>query len=448
MRKKRAKIILGILALLIVIVAFYAYHIFKSVAGSEEISGTQGSIPDGLKEIPLVDSGIADWPNWRGPNFNGKSNLTGIKTDWSKGLSKLWEVDYLCQGQSTASWSTPVIQGNRLVVPGRDEENDWVFCLNSNTGELIWKGFYKADAGTAHGPGARATPCIDNNKIYSYGRSGDLVCWQLFDGKTIWHKNVKEIGGEEPDWGLSSTPLIVEDKVIVQGGGKALVVAYNKSNGDVIWKSLEGPSGYAAAVVTTIDSIPMLLIYHGTGLSSLNPKDGKEMWVAPWKTDYFVNASTPAIENDIVFHTSEYGMGGEALKISKDKYEVLWKNNNFLAQHSDPIIIDGYIYGYSGNSSNMKGDFKCLELATGKEMWKTKELGMGTCTFVDGHIICFDIKGNLYLIKPEPTKLNNLATIPAAMPDVKNASWTAPVVANGKLYIRHMQKLICYNLMP
>jgi outer membrane protein assembly factor BamB len=448
MKKKTVRIILGITTILLIAVSFFAYQIYQGVRGSETLTGSQSKIPDVIKEVPLITKGNADWPNWRGPHFDGKSDLKGIKTDWSKGLSKLWAVDYLCQGESTASWAAPVVQGNRLIVPGRDEQNDLVFCINSETGDLIWKGSYKAEAGTSHGPGSRATPAIDDDKVYTYGRNGDLVCWQLFDGKMLWHKNVKDIGGVEPDWGLSSTPLILNDKVIVQGGGKALVVAYNKVNGDVIWKSLEGASGYSAAVSIDVDSVKMLLIYHGTALSCLNPINGKEIWSEPWTTEYGVNATTPVFEKNIVFHTSGYEKGGRALKISKDKCQVLWKNEGFAAQHSDPIIINGYIYGYSGESSNMKGYFKCLELTSGKEMWTSKELGMGTSIYVDNYIICLDIKGNLHLIKPETKGLMTVTAMNKAMPDVIHPAWTSPIIANGKLYLRYMQRLICYDLMP
>jgi len=97
----------------------------------------------------------ADWPNWRGVNFDGKSSTTGIHADWSMGLKKLWIVNYLCQDQATASWSAPVIQGNRLVVTGRDEKKDLIFCINADNGELIWMGSYEAEAGGSHGPGPR-----------------------------------------------------------------------------------------------------------------------------------------------------------------------------------------------------------------------------------------------------------------------------------------------------
>jgi len=426
--------------------AYLGYKVYKSIMGSEQLTGTQEKIPAPITPTPPITTAIADWTNWRGKNFEGKSATTGIQTDWSKGLKKLWNINYLCQDLATASWASAVIQGNRIVVPGRDNLNDLVFCINADTGELIWKGSYKAISGFSHGPGSRATPFINENRVYTFGRSGDLVCWQLEDGKLLWRKNVKDAGGSEPQWGYSTTPLVFENKVIVQGGGKALIIAYDKTTGDLLWKSMEGEAGYAAAITMNMENEVNLLIYHGTGISCLNPSDGKPLWTAPWATEYNVNATTPIVSNDIVYHTSGYKMGCEALKVTQSGYTVLWKSNVMEAQHSDPILIDGYIYGYSGESSRNNGQFKCIELLTGKEMWSTSEIGQGTTTFVDGHLICLDIKGNLFLLKPDPSGFKKVGEINAAIEGVKNPAWTVPVVANGKLYLRYMQQLVCYKL--
>jgi len=444
--KRSVKITLIIIAIILVAGAYLGYQIYQMVLGSEPLTGKQENIPSPMAPTPPITTGTSDWTNWRGSNFEGKSATTGIQTDWSKGLQKIWNVNYLCQDNGTASWAAAVVQGNRLIIPGRDEKNDLVFCINADTGELIWKGAYEADAGTSHGPGSRATPFINENRVYTFGRSGDLVCWQLEDGKFLWRKNVKDEGGAEPTWGFSTTPLVLDDKVIVQGGGKAQVIAYNKTTGDLIWKSMEGDAGYAAAINMNIENEVKLLIYHGTGLSCLNPTNGKPLWTAPWPTEYSVNATTPIVSNDIIFHTSGYKMGCEALKVTQSGYTVLWKSNVMEAQHSDPILIDGYIYGYSGESSRNNGQFKCIELLTGKEMWSTNEIGQGTTTFVDGHLICQDIKGNLFLIKPNPSAFAKIGEIKSAIEDVKNPAWTVPVVANGKLYLRYMQQLVCYEL--
>lgn len=308
-------------------------------------------------------------------------------------------------------------------------------------------GSYEAEAANSHGPGSRATPFINDDRVYTFGRSGDLVCWQLLDGKMLWRKNLKEEGGVEPTWGFSTTPLVLDDKVIVQGGGAALVIAYDKLTGKMLWKSMEGDAGYAAVITMNIDHEVKLLIYQGKGLSCLDPSDGKHLWTAPWATEYGVNATTPIVSHDIIFHTSGYKMGGEALQVTKNGYTVLWKNNFMEAQHSDPVLIDGYLYGYSGESSRNNGQFRCIQLSTGNEMWSTNAIGQGTTTFVDGHLICQDIKGNLFLVKPNPSGFVKLGEIRSAIRDVKNPAWTVPVVANGKLYLRYLQQLVCYQLL-
>ena len=445
--KKSLKIILIIGSIILIAGLFFGYMIYKITQGSEEIAGVRQKIPSVLGDTSSVLMGSADWPNWRGEQFDGKSSFTGIKTDWSDGLTKLWQIDYLCQGSSSATWSSPVVKGNRLIVLGRDEANDVVFCLNAETNDLIWKGSYEATAVSSHGEGSRATPYIDSSFVYTFGRSGDLVCWDLKDGRLIWRENVKDFGGQEPDWGFASAPLVFDNKVIVQGGGNALVMAFDKYTGKQVWKSVPGEAGYAAIVPVTIDNETELLVYHGKGLSLVDSDDGKEYWRAPWETKYCVNASTPVVFQNVVFNTSGYKMGGQALQFSRDGYKILWKSEVIGAQHSDPILIDGYLYSYSGESTRKNGLFKCVDLLTGKEMWSTNEISQGTATYVDGHLICMDISGNIYLVKPNPKSFTLVGTLSNALDNVKSAAWTVPVVANGKLYLRHLQHLVCYSLI-
>jgi outer membrane protein assembly factor BamB len=260
-----------------------------------------------------------------------------------------------------------------------------------------------------------------------------------------WRNNVTDFGGEEPSHGHSSSPLVYEDKVIVQGGGDALILAFNKYSGELIWKSYEGLAGYASSILIDMNDRTYLLVYHGLGLSCIDPEDGQELWRVPW--EFEMNASTPAVKDNIIFITS-FTMGCQAIEAAGDSYNILWKNDAIAAHHSDPIIIDGYVYGYSGFSGRNKGDFKCLDLKTGKEMWSTREIGQGTTTYVDGRLICMDVSGNLFLIQPDPEAFLMVGKIEHALDDVKYQSWTVPVVANGKLYLRYLQTLVCYNLMP
>jgi outer membrane protein assembly factor BamB len=447
-KKKWLLISLGIVGVILIMLVFVGYNIYQSTFGSEELSGMQTMIPKPINDLPELIKGDNDWRNWRGPTLDGKSAITGIKKDWTRGMQKVWQVDYLCQGKQTATWSTPVIQGNRLIVPGRDEQNDLLFCLNSENGDLLWTGSYPAETGKGHGPGARATPFIDDDRIYTLGRGGDLVCWQLYDGKQIWKQNVQIAGGVEPGWGYSTSPIVYKNTVIVQGGGTAMVVAYDKIFGKTVWKSMQGPAGYAALTLMTGTNDTSLIVFQGKGLSSLNPDTGEELWSTPWETSYDVNATTPAISGMNLFMTSGYGRGSQTLRITESGFDILWEQDAFASHHSDPVIIDGYIYGYTGQSNQNKGDFVCLNLESGKEMWRTGEIGWGTTVFIDGHLLCMDIKGNLYLVKPDPASFIKVTEFKNALErKVKHPAWTVPVVANGNLYLRYLQQLTCYDLM-
>ena len=381
-----------------------------------------------------------------GRGGDGKSLVTGIRKDWSGGLRKLWDVDYLCQGAQSVTWSAPAVQGNRLVVPGRDEKHDLVFCLDPNDGTLLWLGAYEAEAGMSHGPGARATPYIDDDRVYTFGRGGDLVCWDLNDGRLVWRQNVGKSGGKTPNWGHSSSPLVHNGKVFVQGGGNALAVAYDKMTGQLLWRSLKGEAGYAApALIRNGDEVG-LLVFHGTGLACLDAADGSIFWSVPWETEYLVNATTPIVSGSTVFITSGYGTGCQALEVGSAGAEILWRNKVIASHHSDPIVIDGYLYGYSGLSNQNRGDFKCVKLDSGEEQWNTREAGWGTTVYVDGCLLCMDIKGNLSLLEPNPEGFKEITGLRGALGKVRHTAWTIPVIANDKLYLRYMQRLVCYNL--
>jgi outer membrane protein assembly factor BamB len=341
-----------------------------------------------------------------------------------------------------------VVRGNRLIVPGRDEEHDLVFCLDPADGTLTWKSALKVEAGPWHGTGARATPYIDGDRVYTFGRSGDLVAWKLLDGARLWHRNVGDEGGNSPKWGNSSSPLVIGRLVVVQGGGAARTIAFDKMTGQVAWKAGTGPAGYAAIAATRIGDVDTVLTFHATGLVCVDLATGRELWDAPWKTPRGITATTPVVERDTVFISTDYGRGGKLLRMEQSKATPLWENREIASHHSDPFFVGGHIYGFSGSSAQNRGYFKCLEAATGRLKWSTGEMGWGTCVAVDGHLLCCDIEGNLFLMRPDPERFIKVTELRGALGEVNSPSWTIPVIANGRLYLRYKQRLVCYSVVP
>ncbi len=450
MFKKIMKILFVIVVIFVLVLAGLALWHLDTISiftSNQDTHGTVETTPE-VKTIdfPPITMGQTDWICWRGPEGDGYSSMTGIINDWSTGLEKMWEIGFLCQGEASADWSAPVVQGNRLIVCGREDSSDVVYCLNPQNGSLIWKKSYPTEAGSSYGTGFRATPWIDKDRVYTFGRSGDVICWNLLDGDMQWHQNVTDEGGEEPTWGYSTSPLVTEELIVVNGGGSARTIAYDKISGNLKWKIGTGPAGYAALTSLMLEGTQVILSFHGKGLAAISSQDGKELWNTVWETDYDVNATTPIIIGDQVFITSGYGTGCQLLKVSKSEAKVLWKNTALASHHSDPILIDGHIYGYSGESVQNRGSFKCIELKTGNEKWSTNEMGWGTCTFVDGYILCCDIKGNLFLMQPDPNNFVLKTKMSRVLGKIKGAFWTRPVLANDKLYLRFKQKLACFNI--
>jgi len=439
---------IGAAVVAVLIVGALFWSSLGILLGTEGLTGITESVPKPVSyALEPVRKGESDWVSWHGADGDRRSGTEGITRNWSEGLKKLWEVDYLCQDDSSASWASPVVQGNRLIVTGRSEGHDLVFCLNPSNGDLLWQTSYRADADADHGAGPRATPAIEEDRVYTFGRSGDLVAWSLLDGRELWQANVADEGGEAPTWGYASSPLLLGELIVVQGGGGAGTIAYDKLSGKAEWKSSQNMAGYAALSWAEVGGKPMIFAFHGKGLAALDAENGNEFWNLPWETPYDVNATTPIVIGDRIFISSGYGTGGMLLRVDRLAAEILWRNKAIASQHSDPYAIDGFLYGYSGDSSQNKGAFKCVSLADGTERWATNEMGWGTCIFVDAHLLCCDIKGNIFLTHPDPDRFVRVTGMHNALGDVKGPVWTRPVVANGLLYLRFKQRLVCYDLM-
>jgi len=388
----------------------------------------------------------ADWPCWRGPNSDGKNPMKGIRKDWTGGLKMVWEVTDLCQGKDSETWGAPSVKDGKLVVPGRQDDNDVIFCYEASTGgKPLWKFSYPATGkGGGYGLGMRATPTIDGDKIYTLGSLGHLSCINLADGKQVWQKNLmSDFKGAKPSWNYSGSPFVTGGLVIVQAGGATGTVALKKETGEMAWTSNTGAAGYATALLAKIGGQDQLLIFSGPGINGLDPKTGKILWKSEWKTAHDVNATTPVVDGDTVFITSGYGTGCQALQIANGAAKELWKSKVIASHHSDPVLIDGYLYGYSGQSNG--GDaLKCVELKTGKEAWSAgKEAGWGMLLLVDGLLLCLNNNGTLLLVEPTPTAFKKVAEFNAIK---GNPVWTVPVVAAEKVFVRHKEHLICYDL--
>ncbi|HEY4490394.1 MAG TPA: PQQ-binding-like beta-propeller repeat protein, partial [Acidobacteriota bacterium] len=237
----------------------------------------------------------AEWPQYRGLNRDGISAETGIVKAWpAEGPKILWKAPV------GDGYSGMAVVNSRLYTMDAKDGNEYTVCVDATTGKEIWRTRLDAVFTNDQGNGPRATPTVDGDALYSFGAQGMLAALATKDGKKIWEQDLKKtVAAKIPIWGVSSSPLIEGDLLILPVGGEAnAVVAFNKKTGAIVWKTESDEPGYSSPIAADINGVRQIVIFSGTMLLSVSPADGKVFWKYPWKTDWFVNAATPIILPD------------------------------------------------------------------------------------------------------------------------------------------------------
>ena len=398
-----------------------------------------------------------DWTQFRGPNHDGISTEK-IQKSWpANGPHTVWKVPM------NAGFSSLTLGGGKVYslvareIDGADQEVCAAF--DAATGREAWAmplGIAKysggGDSGTADnkgGDGPRSTPSFDGGKVYA--TSGRLVldCFNAADGKKLWsHDLVKEYGGRNIGWENAASPLIDGDLVFMAGGGQGqALLAFDKKDGHLVWKGQDDKMTHSTPVAATILGERQIIFFTQKGLVSVAPKTGNVVWRYPFK--YAVStAMSPIVSGDIVYCSAGYNVGSGACRISKSGSEFtateLWMTpGNSLANHwSTPVCKDGYLYGLFGFKDYGHCPLKCVEIATGKEVWSKEGFGPGGCTLVDGHVLVLSDKGELVLVKAEPTAYSEVARTKA----ITGKCWSSPCVSNGRIYARSTREGICVDV--
>jgi outer membrane protein assembly factor BamB len=327
---------------------------------------------------------------------------------------------------------------------------EYVLALNEADGKEVWAfevGPVRAGGGGY--PGPRCTPTIEGNRLFALGLNGDLVCLSNA-GKIVWRKDLrKEFGGNVGGWGYSESPLIDAEKLIVApGGGKATIVALNKTNGNAIWRCAVPQADhahYSSAIVAEIDGVRQYVHFLSGGVVGVEAKTGKFLWRYDAPHNGTANCSTPLYQDGHVFAASSYGTGGGLVKIAKSgaKFtaEEVYFTKSMKNHHGGMVLVDGYLYG-----SN-EGLLTCLDWKSGKVMWEERRPGKGSIGYADGRLYYRNEggKGVVHLVEANPTKFVSHGQFEPAYRSRAN-SWPHPVIANGKLYLRDQDVLMCYDV--
>ncbi len=406
-----------------------------------------------LGSVPVSVAGAADWPQWRGPGRNGVSQETGLLKEWPKeGPKLLWQLKDIGDG-----YSTPAVAGTRIyVLSNRGLDNEFVQALSVQDGKQVWStrigNVGNPDQQPSY-PTARSTPTVDGELLYALGSDGDLACLETATGRARWQKSLrKDFGGQPGQWAYAESPLIDGDLLVVTpGGSEATLVALNKRTGAVIWKSAVpggDPAGYSSAIVVEAGGRKQYVQFLGKGVVGVDAKTGQFLWRYDQTSKGPANMPTPVANDGYVYSAAgRVGGGLVRLKAAKEGIvaEPVYLERSLPNSIGGSVLVGDYLYG-----TNAQG-LVCAEFAAGKVRWQAQAIGAGSVFYADGRLYIHGESGDVALVEatPEAYRDKGRFTPPDQPKHVRaggEKAWPYPVVANGRLYIRDLGTLWCYDV--
>ncbi len=379
-----------------------------------------------------------DWPNWRGPNHDNISPERGLKTRWDTPLPMLWE-----RTLGSAFSGFACVDG-RVYTGGTVNDQQTLFCLNADTGEVIWQNsFEKQYRDPQGGDGVRATPAVSDGRVYVFGGHGRLLCVAAADGKKVWEREFNN----KPQWGYSGSVLIEGDLCILSpGGGDRSLVALNKATGETVWRTeAEDVVGYATPYPFTFSGTRYVFGFMGNAALIVEAATGREVWRMRWQTDWDVNAAAPIFHEGMLYFGSGYGHGAIVVKLRKDgdklAADTVWESKVIRNKFESAVLYDGYLY--SGDETGLQ----CAEFATGKQMWdvrRVEDFSMehSTVTIADGHLFVLSQSGELLIAPASPEKFEAVTRAKI----LAGRCWTVSTIYKGRIYARDLERVVCFKL--
>ncbi len=392
----------------------------------------------------VVSAPGADWPGFLGPNRDGVYLGDDLAEEWpASGPPTVWERPV---GQG---FSNPVVANGRLILFHREGGKEVVEALDAETGKPLWSfdypTTYRDDFGFDEGP--RASPVVVGGQVYTFGAQGVLHCLQVVSGRKVWSLDThKRFGVRKGYFGAAGTPLVVNTRLFLNAGGAdgTGVVALDKDTGRVLWTAGDDPASHASAVAATFEGQPHVLFFTRTGLLGAHPKTGEIFFQHRWRarSNASANAATPLVIGDRIFLSASYGTGAILLNVKGGKLETVWSSDDSLTNHySTSVHHDGYLYGFHGRQE-YGPSLRSIELNTGKVQWSEESFGAGSITRAGNRLLILRENGELLLAKASPASFQVVSRAQILQGTVR----AYPAIANGLLYARSTDTLVCVRL--
>ncbi len=398
--------------------------------GNFSTSSIDSSLTNETTGIPLTD-----FPQFLGPNHNAVITSIKLNTDWKEHPPELIWKQPIGDG-----WGGFAVVGNSAITQEQEDEWEKVVCYDLLTGKEKWTHRDNARYYTALGGlGPRATPTIDGEYVYTLGSTGILNCLNFETGARIWSTNIfEENKANKPPWGISCSPLVYDDLVILSAGG---AIAYYKDTGDIAWKGHKHQSGYSSPTLLSFVGTEQVVLFDNGLVTSHNPVTGELLWKQSWPAAECAAQPTP-LPGDKLLISTAYGIGSKLFQISRGNpsgdfsVNLLWETIQFKVKFSTIIYHDGYLYGLDD------GIFACINADDGKRQWKRGRYGHGQTMLISDILLVLTESGELVLLEPNPNKHKELARFQA----INGQTWNNPALVGNYLLVRNNREAACYRL--
>ena len=395
--------------------------------------------PAVLPVAPAAADTGADWPGFRGPHRDGIIPGVRIETDWSASPPvALWRRPI------GPGWSSFAVHGDLLYTQEQRGGDEVVACYNVTTGKPVWKHrdaarFWESNGGA----GPRATPTLSNGRVYTFGATGILNVLDARDGAVVWSRNAaSDTGTKVPGWGFASSPLVVDDVVIVAAEGR--LAAYDLATGNPRWVGPAGGAGYSSPHLLTIDGVAQVLLASGASAISFAPADGTRLW------EYSLPPSVPIVQpaltadGDILISTGGANGGNGICRIAVAHgsggwtVEERWTSIGLKPYFNDFVVHKGHAFGFDGSI------LACIDLKDGTRKWKGGRYGNGQLVLLPDQdlLLVLSEEGELALVAAAPDRFTELAQFPA----IEGKTWNHPVLVGDVLLVRNGQEMAAFRL--
>ena len=399
--------------------------------------------------LPLPATAGEDWPQWRGPNRDGISLETGLRQSWPDGGPPLI---FRAEGLG-AGYSTVAVANGRIHTQGMFSGREWIVTLDAATGAQLWATPHADAYRDGRGDGPRGVPTVVDGTVYALGARGQLTALDAASGQVLWTLNLLErFRGRNISWGISESPLVLGDRVLVSPGSRQVgFAAFDRESGELLWGTAGDEAGYSSPLPVDLAGAPHIVYFSGERAAGIRADDGALLWSYRRASNRTANIATPVLVSNRggtaeVFLSSDYGTGGALLELQADgaggvTASEKYFTRNMRAHHMTPVLHEGVLYGFSGSI------FSAVDIETGALFWRDRSIRKGSLTFADNRLYVFSERGDVALVEPSRAGYRQHGRFELRQRDRSGENtWSHPVVANGLLYLRDQDVLVAYDV--